>query len=170
MKKLVLITCFFSTIFLLTASNVKAQNFQENDVVINAGVGLGTTYSWTGSLGIPVGASLEYGITNLEVGSIGVGGDVGFVSGSGLTIFYLGSRGSYYFNEMLNVENEKLDIYGGLGLYYRNFSYSGSGTFSNGIVGSFHLGSRYYFSDNIGAYGELGNSWGWLNVGVTVKL
>jgi hypothetical protein len=170
MKKLILSFCLFLGFIFVSNSHVQAQAFQEGDMVVNAGIGLGSTYNWAGSLGVPLGGGLEYGISNLEVGTLGIGGDFGFVSGSGLTIFYMGGRGTYHLNELLNVEDEHLDIYGGLGIYYRNFSYNGVGTFGSGIIGTFHLGSRYYFSDNVGAYAELGNNWGWLNVGVAVKL
>jgi len=170
MKKLIFTTFLCLGLIVLTNSAANAQTFQKGDVVVNAGIGLGTTYSWAGGLGLPIGAGLEYGVSNLDVGSIGVGGDFGYVSGSGLSILYIGGRGTYHFNELLDVDNDKLDVYGGLGIYYRSFNYNGYGTFSNGIIGSFDVGARYYFSDNIGGYAELSNNWGWLNVGVAIKI
>ena len=160
------------TLFLtfLIQSTVSAQSFQKSDIVINAGIGVGSTYSWSG-LSMPLGGGLEYGITNLEIGTIGVGGDLGFISGSGLTITYLGAKGSFHFNELLKTNNDDLDLYGGLGLYYRNFSYSGlASSFGNDVFAAFHVGGRYYFSDNIGGYAELGNNWGWLNAGLVFRL
>lgn len=151
--------------------------FQEGDLVINAGIGLGATYSTFGGgggLGLPLGAGAEYGVADLETGIIGVGGDFGFISGSGVNVLYIGAKGSYHFNELLELGNNALDLYGGLGLYYRNYSFSGpAGTFGNigsGIVPAFHLGARYYFTEQLGAYAELGNNWGWLNIGVAFKL
>ena len=169
MKKSIIATILFG-FFMLFNLNLNAQTFQEGDAVINGGIGLGTTYTWAGGLGIPLGAGFEYGVTDLETGSIGVGGDIGYVSGGSLSILYIGGKGSYHFNDLLEVENENLDLYGGLGIYYRNFSFSGTGsTFASGLVASFHVGTRYYFTDNFGGYAELGNNWAWLNLGVTYK-
>lgn len=177
MKKLTKYVCFLFGILLSVSLNASAQTtedvqyFQKGDMVINAGLGMGSTYSWAAGLNMPFGGGLEYGVTDLEVGSIGVGGDLGFISGSGLTITYIGAKGSYHFNEMLEVEDENLDLYGGLGIYYRNFSYDGIGSFNNsGAYAGFHVGGRYYFADNIGGYAELGNNWGWLNLGVVYRL
>lgn len=169
MKKIIVATFLCLGFMVFGQSNANAQTFQEGDLVIDAGIGLGSTYSW-GGLGLPLGADLEYGVSNLDVGSIGVGGSLGFVSGGSLTIFYIGGRGSYHFNELLELENEKVDLYGGLGIYYRNFNYSGIRTFGSGIIGSFHAGGRYYFSDNLAGYAELGNNWAWLNFGIALKL
>ena len=169
MKKLILSTVLFFGLIFSNLSDAAAQSFQKDDLIINAGIGVGGTYSWAG-LGLPLGGGVEYGVSDLEVGSIGVGGDLGFVSGSGLTITYIGGRASYHFNELFEVENEELDIYGGLGIYYSSFSYSGGGSFANGMIASFHAGTRYYLSDNVGIYGELGNNWGWLNIGAIFKL
>lgn len=141
--------------------------FQESDLVINAGIGLGTTFSFTGSLGLPFGGGVEYGITD----AIGVGGFLGFASGGGLSVFYIGAKGSYHFNELLDLQNDMLDLYAGLSLYYRNFSFSGFNfPLGSGIVPGFHLGGRYYFSESFGVFAELGNSFGWLTAGVAFKL
>lgn len=148
-----------------------AQSFQKGDAVINGGIGIGTTYGWGPGLGLPLGGGVEYGVTDFEVGSIGVGGDIGFVSGSGLTILYIGGKGTYHFNDLFEVENDDLDIYGGLGIYYRSLNYSGSNmTIGSGMVAGFHAGTRYYFADDIGGYAEIGNNWAWLNLGVIFKL
>lgn len=151
--------------------NSQAQNFEEGDLVINAGIGLGTTFAtYGGGFGLPLGGGVEYGITSLETGTIGIGGDVGYVGGSGVSMTTFGVRGSYYLTEVFDIENEKLDLYAGLGIYYRNFSFSGFGNWGSGVYPAFHAGARYYFADNIGGFVELGNNWGWLNAGLTIKL
>lgn len=162
--------------FVFHNPNATAQQgyaFQKSDVVINAGIGLGTTFAFTGSLGLPFGGGVEYGITD----GIGVGGFVGYASGGDLSVFYIGGKGSYHFNELLNIKNENLDLYAGLGIYYRKFSFSGfdfglgSGFgFGSGIRPGFHIGGRYYFSEKFGVQAELGNSYGWLTAGVVLKL
>lgn len=177
MKKLLVL--IFATAFIFASSSITnsahAQNaggIQEGDIVINGGVGFGTTFTTFGAgFGLPFGAGVEYGITDLETGSIGLGGDFGISSGSGVTMTTFGARGSYYFNDLFDVENPDLDIYSGLGLYYRNFSVSGmSGNWGTGVYAAFHAGVRYYFADNIGGFAEVGNNWGWLNLGVAIKL
>lgn len=172
MKNIIKITSLLVGLLLTYSMSVQAQPFQEGDLVINGGIGVGTTYSWgAGSLGLPIGGGVEYGITDVEVGSIGVGGDFGFVSGNGLTITYIGGKGSYHFNELFELENEDVDLYGGLGIYYRSFSWDNNfGSSADGMVAGFHLGGRYYFADNLGGYAELGNNWAWLNFGVVYKL
>lgn len=171
MKKLIIGSIFLGILFFMNY-NAAAQSFQEGDAVINGGLGLGTTYSWGAGLGIPLGAGLEYGVSDLDVGSIGVGGDFGFISGSGVTIMYIGGKGSYHFNDLFEIENDDLDVYGGLGIYYRTFNWDSDiiGASSDDVVAGFHIGTRYYFADNIGGYAELGNNWAWLNVGIHVKL
>lgn len=162
----------FSTLLALVfTTNTQAQNFQEGDFLINAGIGLGTTFAtYGGGFGLPLGGGVEYGITDLETGSIGIGGDVGYVGGSGVSMTTFGVRGSYYLTEVFDVDNEKLDLYAGLGIYYRNFSFSDFGNWGSGVYPAFHAGGRYYFADNIGGFAELGNNWGWLNVGLVIKL
>ncbi len=169
MKKIVVGTVLCIGFMIFVQSNANAQTFKEGDLIVDAGIGLGSTYSWSG-LGLPLGAGLEYGMTNLEVGSIGIGGNIGFVSGNNLTIFYIGGRGSYHFNELLELEDDKVDLYAGLGIYYRNFNYSGGRSFGSGLIGSFHAGGRYYFSENLAGFAELGNNWAWLNVGIALKI
>lgn len=171
MKKLIACGWFVLGLLLSVNLTASAQSFQKGDAVLNGGIGLGSTYTWSGGMSLPLGVGFEYGVADLEVGSVGVGGDFGYVSGSGLNILYIGGKGTYHFNELFEVENDKLDIYGGLGIYYRSFSYSGTNlTFGSGIIAGFHVGTRYYFADNIGGYAELGNNWAWLNIGVAFKL
>ena len=147
--------------------DLNAQVFQKGDIVAHAGIGLGSTYSF-GGLGLPLGGGVEFGITD----NIGVGGDIGFVSASGLTIFYIGPKGYYHFNDLLNLDSDELDVYGGLRILSRHFSV-GEGIFgvsASGIYPGLHVGGRYFFSESLGAYAELGNSYGWLKVGVCLKL
>lgn len=162
----------FTVLIFAGISSLKAQSFSEEDLVLQAGIGLGTTFGTYGTgFGLPLGAGVEYGIKDLEKGAIGIGGDFGFVSASGVTVTSFGARGSYYLTELFEIDNEDLDIYTGLGLYYRNFNVSGSPyNWGSGVYPAFHAGARYYFSDNIGGFAELGNNWGWLNVGVAFKL
>lgn len=165
-------TVFIALLAIGIHTNAHAQSFQEGDFALNAGIGLGTTFATYGaSFGLPLGAGLEYGVADLETGTIGVGGDFGFISSSGVTVMTFGGRGSYYLTELFGIEDEKVDIYAGLGIYYRSFNVDGFGSvnWGSGVYPAFHAGGRYFFADNIGGFAELGNNWGWLNVGVTFK-
>jgi hypothetical protein len=171
MKKLLTVGTLVIGLIFLSNTNANAQSFGKGDMVINGGIGLGYTYSVAAGLGLPIGGGLEYGVVDLETGSIGVGGTVGYVGGDFFNILYIGAKGSYHFNELLEVENDEWDFYGGISILYRNFNISGSRyNFGSGIVPGFHAGTRYYFADNIGGYAELGNSFAWLNLGVVFKI
>lgn len=167
MKNKIFTMGLFLAVVLLSGQGIHAQNaFNKGDVVINAGIGLGNTFSF-GGLGLPLGAGVEYGVTD----DIGVSLDGGFVSGTGITATYIGARGSYHLNRVLELNGDEFDFYAGLGLYYRSFSIDGIGfTLSSGAVAAFHAGGRYYFSDNFGVQAELGNSYGWMKLGVVYKL
>lgn len=142
-----------------------AQNgaFKNGDKLLNLGIGINSYYSG----GIPFGASLEFGVTD----AISVGGNVDYLSsnykgefGFKFTALYFGARVNYHFNELLKIESDKVDVYGGLTLGYRSFSFKdrsddgiglgksyGSGVYLGGLVGG-----KYYFTNNIGAFVELG--------------
>jgi hypothetical protein len=142
MKKLLTVGIIVIGLFVYSATSANAQSFQEGDIVINGGIGLGYTYSTVAGLGLPFGGGLEYGVADLETGSIGVGGQVGYVGGDSFNILYIGAKGSYHFNELLEVENDDLDVYGGISIFYRNFNTTGTrDDFGSGIVPGFHVGT-----------------------------
>jgi len=151
---------------------VNAQNtFNKGDKVFQAGIGLGSTYYYSSM--IPLSASFEVGIKdNLfdDKSSIGVGGYFGFASGKGLTILCPVVRGALHYQFV-----DKLDTYAGLGLGLRFYSWkdsywgyygSSSGTH---LILPFIAGARYYFSDNLAAFGELGYEIAYLTVGISLK-
>lgn len=170
--KTITLWCFLLAFGISLTQHTYAQSFVKGDVIINAGIGLGTTFSYgLGGLGLPLGGGVEFAITD----AIGVGGETGILSGSGLTVFYIGPKGYYHFNEILNISSDELDVYGGLALYYRHFNFKGFGGFGgfglgSGIAPAFHVGGRYYFSEKFGVNAELGNSYGWLKLGACLRL
>jgi len=145
-------------------SKLSFGQFQKGDKLLNIGIGLNSYYS----SGIPINGSFEVGVTD----DISVGGSVDYLSskysyGFGdwkFTAFYIGGRGSYHFNKVLNLNSEKVDLYGGLGLGYRSFSWSDdlgqsnvvSGSYGSGIYIGLHVGGKYYFTENIAAFAEFG--------------
>lgn len=174
MKKL------FAIIILLSALVVSQQAFaqyKKGDKLLNAGIGLGAYYGG----GVPIGASLEFGVTD----EISVGPMIDFYSWGynfggykwRYTFVPIGVRGSYHVNELLNLDNDKLDLYGGLGLGYYISKYSDN----SGYVGSYnnaygsrvflnaHVGGRYYFKPNLGGFAELGYGVSTLKLGIALK-
>ena len=171
-KSIFTLALVIAALVLSTGQQAQAQSFQEGDLVLHAGFGVGNTFNSYGSgTGIPIGVAAEYGITDFNTGSLGVGLDLGYQSMDFLNILFIGAKASYHFNDLLDLSNDAWDIYGGAGLYYRNFDYTGIGVnYSSGVYPAVHAGARYYFSEKVGAFGEVGNSWGWLKLGVAFKL
>ena len=151
--------------------------FHKGTAAVNAGIGIGSYYS---GLAIPpLSVSLDYGVTgnmiNGNNGSISVGGYVGYAAtkkiyaDAGASIAVLGARGAFHYQFA-----PKLDTYAGLMLSYDIVS-SNYDAFANYIKGSrvdwsIFLGTRYYFTEKIGAFAELGYGFYNLNLGVTFKL
>jgi hypothetical protein len=138
---------------------------------INLGVGLGGYGGIVyGGGSVALAGSFEAGVAK----NITVGGIASFRSFSGIGSYYsIGARGSYHVNELLNLSDEKLDLYGGLGLVYSGFSYKDtylSGYSYGGVDLTLHLGGRYFFSNNLGGFAEVGYGIAPLQVGVTFKL
>lgn len=154
-----------------SAQDVKGKNY------LNAGIGLGT-YGLNGTGGLPVTASFEHGFTD----KISAGVYVGMVQRKWYDDYkynykVIGVRGSYHFNELLNVKNEKLDVYGGASIYYRGYSVKwdrpaelggGKEKISDGSVSlALHAAARYMFAEKIGGFAELGYGVSPLQLGVS---
>jgi len=174
MKKL--LSSLFIVALLACASQnaVMAQSYQQGDKLLNAGIGLGTY----GAGGLGLGGSFEYGIHDaISVGVLaGYSGRANYLgSGGRWSVLTIGARGSYHFNELLNLDNDQIDLYAGLGLGYRNISwnYDGYGGYNSswgsGILFIGHVGGRYYLKPNLGLFAELGSGFGTLQAGVTFK-
>ena len=144
---------------------VNAQNtFNKGDKIVNLGIGLGGTFSGYTSA-IPISGSFELGIKdNLfdDKSSIGVGAYVGFATTNHVTFLYPGVRGALHYQFV-----DKLDTYAGLMLAMRIWSYEGYSY--NDFILPFYIGGRYYFTDNIGAFAELGYGIAYLQLGVSFK-
>ena len=162
------------------------QLFGKGSKALNLGVGLGLGYGYglTGLHSTPaMSASFEYGIAdNVGPGTIGVGGMVGYKSYGWKSGSYKGTwsnivvsaRGTYHYDVF---ENPKLDTYAGISLGIRRERYSdNAGTdyyyskaSSSYITSGIFVGGRYYFSDKLGAFGELGYDMSYLKLGLTAK-
>ncbi|KAA6439615.1 hypothetical protein FEM33_11390 [Dyadobacter flavalbus] len=176
MKKIFLM--FFVAAFMSLASEKAFAQYEKGDKLLNVGIGLGT-YGLFGS-GIPINASGEYGFSDKISGGI----YLAFVSTNYLggdwkySYVYAGPRASYHFNELFNISNDKFDIYGGAGLYVRNYSakWKGAGSYLDNyktsytdIIPALHAGARYYFKPTFGGWAEVGYGASPLQLGVTFK-
>ncbi|WP_421829373.1 hypothetical protein [Larkinella sp.] len=174
MKKLL------SSLLVMSLLLVGTQSFaqyQKGDKLLNAGIGLSSYYGG----GLPIGASFEVGITD----EISVGAQLDFYTWGynfggykwRYTFVPVAVRGSYHVNELLNLNNDKLDLYGGLALGYYissfkdNSGYSGfyDNAYGNQVLFGIHLGGRYYFKPNLGAFAEVGYGVSALKLGVAFK-
>ncbi|SFG80443.1 hypothetical protein [Pedobacter insulae] len=149
----------FSLLLLTTTFLFAQQNgsYTKNDKLLNIGIGVNSFYDG----GIPFGASYEQGITS----TISVGVNADYLSNDYLsfkfTAIYLGVRASYHFNDLLKIENNKIDLYGGPTLGYRNFSWKDTkqnlgDDYGSGLFLGAYVGGKYYLSQKISLFTELG--------------
>ena len=139
---------------------------------VNLGIGVGG-YGYFNGSGIGLNAAADFGVAK----NITVGGVAGYRTyGSGVNSFDIGARGSYHFNELLNLATDKADLYAGLGISYYSLSYGDTYLRAIGVDDTYsqvyvpiHLGGRYFFTESLGGFAELGSSLATLKVGVTFK-
>ncbi len=168
------------------------QSFDKDTQVVAIGVGLGSSLgSFNYSSQIPA-ISLQYERGMWEAGDVGVislGGYVGYKGFSQKTAVgsfeatskwnytIVGVRSAFHYH---GIDNDNIDLFGGVMFSYNilNYSYednSGSTPISSGNFGSsagltIYVGGRYYFSENIGGFAELGYGVSYLNLGLVFKL
>ncbi|MEZ5059467.1 MAG: hypothetical protein R2879_20740 [Saprospiraceae bacterium] len=164
MRKIVLALALCS-LFMVDTNTVSAQTYEKGSKVLNLGISL---FGRTG-LGIGANGSFEVGMWPTgDFGVIGIGGIVGFhissygavLGVSGYNAFDIGfaPRGTYHFT-IIPVEN--LDVYGAVGINFRNTSYTYDGNSSLDyndfdVFPSVTAGIRYYFSEKFGIFAEAG--------------
>lgn len=137
--------------------------YHKGDNLLNIGVGISSYF-----YGHPIGASYEAGITD----DISVGAQIDYNSGNygdyyynnarwRYTSTYVGARGSFHVNRLLRLNTQKVDLYAGLGLGYRTFRWNDSNygygyDYRSGLFLNYFVGGKYYFTDKVGAFLELG--------------
>jgi hypothetical protein len=162
----------FSVILSLSLNTLSAQEFKSGTNVVSLGIGLGSSFGGFGYGSQTPAISVQFEHGQWDVGgpgTISLGGYVGFKSfkfdtyySEKWTYTVIGIRSAYHYNG-LNVPH--LDAYGGLMLSYNIVSYSFDGpsyySYYRGSYPSYlgftlYLGGRYFFTDNLGAFLELG--------------
>ncbi len=198
MKKSIFTILFIALISLnpiIAGSNSSAQSatevqpmFNQGDVVINLGLGLGTVL-YTGRAFSqrvpPLSLSLEYGYMEdfiAEDLTLGLGGYLGFASakwesryanwGWDYTYIILGGRAGLHYPIV-----ENFDTYAGVMLGFNVVSSSSFGTVDtgrsaagSGLVFSLYAGGRYYLSEQFAFMAEIGYGIAYLNLGIAYKL
>ncbi len=173
----------------LSVLGLQAQTpFVKGDKVISVGLGLGT-YGVSGKTTIPpTSVSFDYGIRdNLfdAKSSLSVGGYLGYYATKSSFTYLNESYGWKYSNILLGVRGAvhydfmpKLDTYAGLLLGYDIGSVSSYGTHqpntysdsNGGFLNSIFIGGRYYFTEKIAAFGEIGYGLSAIELGISFKL
>lgn len=170
--------------------------FGVGNTAVNLGIGLvnfgsysGLSFAGSGVTRTPlINLSVEHGLMELGPGVLSIGGVVGYRRASytydGLygykwsaTDLFVGVRGIYHYQL-----TPQLDTYGGLtvGLWHSSYSWKwndgtpvdfrigGRDSWTRAGSGLF-VGARYYFTDNIGAFGEFGYDLSLVKVGLSAK-
>ena len=167
-KKICFLT--FGCLFLLASLNSIAQSR------VQAGVGLA-------NLGI--NAAFEKPLPSVE--NLGVGlygaytrrnfsyglGYIGALTGYQRTSLDVGVRGAYHLNELVNLNNDNIDLYGALGVGLRLYNY-GNDYVGNatrlGLGGLLRAGANFSLSPTLGGFAEVGYGPSLITAGVTFDL
>jgi len=182
MKKVILF--LFVVCLTLTRLSAIEPVFSKGDKVLNAGIGVGSSYwsgyGWYTSHMPQLFANLEIGffdnVFNLDKASIGIGPYFGFRTSKYAdywkdTEIVIAAIGNFHYPLV-----EKLDTYAGILLgydlvstkYYESY-YGTYGHRNSSVAHREYVGARYYFTDNLSAMAELGYGLTILNFGIAVK-
>jgi hypothetical protein len=158
------IILFFLSVCVFFSSTGQETAFAKSDKLLNLGIGVNSYYQG----GIPLGASFEVGISE----ELSVGASVDYLSyryryygdySYKFTAIYAAARASYHFNELLEFDNDKIDVYGGGTIGLRSFRWkdtysdeSLSGRYGSGIYVGAYAGGKYYFNPKIAVMVEAG--------------
>ncbi|WP_273213149.1 hypothetical protein [Runella zeae] len=169
----------FSSLLALTAMvclqiNANAQ-FSKGDKKVNLGIGLGS---------IGANASIEYGVMD----DLGVGlfasyerpstGLIGAIAGVRYSYneISIGPRAAYHLNRVLNMKDEKFDLYVAGGLLYRHVTYPYDYWYGSSLKSSYgyinllaRVGAGFQFTDNLAGFAELGTGGSWVQAGISFK-
>jgi len=195
MKKLFFVSLLAASIGLFSSFDLQAQTFKNGDMVGNLGAGFGWYGYGYGATSLPaISVSLEKGIKELDFGTLSIGGIVGFKHASYNNSYYLTYSDKQTWNDIIVAARgavhvdllhvDKLDTYGGLalGLRFQTYKYRDyvypygandykkvSTSTANPLFAIF-VGGRYYFTEKLAGFGELGYGLGYLTLGLSLKL
>lgn len=156
----------------LAAGSASAQ-FKVGTLDVGPTIGLGGLGD---GAGINIGGRIEKGIKELPSLGNGILGIDAFVQHWGLdcggfcddaSVLFLGARVNYHF---VLKSNPKIDPFIGLGLGYAKWSTDFDVFDDSGVDFVGNAGVRYYFSEKMAAYADLGTGAATINLGLMFKL
>ncbi len=189
MKRNLCASLLISIAVLLTGlpDSASAQAFKEGDNILSLGLGFGSSLGGYSYSSTTPAISLQFEHGQWDVGgpgTISLGGYIGFKSYKYSNVYYsekwnytvIGIRSAYHYS---GFKNDFLDVYGGLMLSYNIVSYSFDsdnyfynnygGSYTNALGFSLYIGGRYFFTNNIGAFLELGYGISYATLGGSYK-
>ncbi|PPL00893.1 hypothetical protein [Parapedobacter indicus] len=183
MNKSIIVLFSAIAIVAFVATVAQAQPFQKGTTAGNVGIGLGTALGGLGKARPAISVSVDHGLWDIGgPGVISLGGYIGNTGYKYTDLGYtakwnyiiVGARGAYHYNGFTELPN--LDVYGGAMLGYNIVKYKTEGggadlsnNYGSGVGLSGFLGGRWLFTENLGAYAELGYGVSVLAVGLTFK-
>lgn len=169
-------------LFVISLPNYSyCQIFKNGSNDINLSVGMGSTFLQSGNTiaFAPICLTFDHGIVDniMEKGSIGIGGLFGYSSSNfnnqfssyTATNWTISARGTFHYPLV-----DRLDTYGGILIGYNIVGIKITG-FNAGIPVSgpmtgIFIGAKYYFTNDLAIFSELGYNISWLNFGISLKL
>ena len=164
--------------------------FEVGTTALNLGIGLGNRYGFGTGVGLLGGSSsvspalslsAERGVAVLGPGVVGVGGFVGYQGAS----YDFGGGDRWRYTDLIVTARAAFhypvaaafDAYAGLGLglRYTRVAVDGGGLFGTvpasgaELASGLFVGGRYFFTDTIGAFAELGYDQSYLKAGLTAR-
>ena len=170
---------------------LQAQVFTEGSNVINAGIGFGGIYSYgyTASFSPAINLSFEHGFKQIGPGIVGIGLKYGHIGAK-----YHETSGSYNYDWKWSnnvpairvtyhpdfLAGDDWEVYGaadiGLWMWKETYSdndptwdYNYNNSASTPVV-YFQVGGRYYFTNSIGVFAELGYDVTYFKGGLAINL
>lgn len=163
MKKIII-----AVVMLVGISSVNAQSFGKGTSVLEVGLGFG------GGFGMPISLGYEYGVAEkIGVGLVAAYGSTtvsGFGAGNDIKYTHIlaGIKGNYHF-----YTTDVIDVYAGAVLGYNKVSFDNKNNFpvaeASAVIFGGQLGGRYYFTESLGAFAEVGYGLANFNVGLAYK-
>lgn len=174
MKK-VFFTSFLALVSIVCFQNSTFAQFDKGFKKVNIGVGLGSLganasveYGIMDDLGVGLFASYERPSTGLIGAALGVRYSYNEIS--------IGPRAAYHLNRVLNMKDDKFDLYVAGGVLYRHVSYPYDYYYGSGLKSSYgyinllaRVGAGFQFTDNLAGFAELGSGGSWIQAGISFK-
>lgn len=169
---------------------VKGQNtFEKHDIVLSAGIGIGTAVDVGKTVVPPLSFKMEYALLDClfdERSALGVGGYLGFAAGKKTYASYgynsfsqrinavmIGARGTFHYEFVNNLDTYAGLMLGGTIANTRNegvWTLVGNPPRHGGFLFDVFVGARYYIVPNLAVYGEFGFGVAYFNLGVSFRI